>query len=293
MAKALLRFTLKFFSLMPLRANHAIGSFIGFLLYRIPNRLRHVTQTNINRCFKDLPEKKRKNLVYETLKHSGKSLTELGALWHWPLSKIQAKVTQVHNESLLQQAVSSGRGVLCLTPHLGSWELSSLYFADKYPAVCLYRPPRQKVIANYIQNTRERFGTTLVPTSAAGIKALYVSLNAGKTVGLLPDQDPGKNKGVYTTFFGLPCNTMPLVAKLIRKTQAMVLFLTAIRLEHGKGYEIFIEQLDYDLEQMNNEAILEKITSTIETAVRKTPEQYQWTYKRFKYQPDGSRFYSN
>lgn len=291
MRKILIKMVLRFFALLPLPLNHALGASIGWLLYHLHSNFRKTGETNISRCFPGLSKSEQNKLVCDTLKQTAKTLTEMGPLWHWPLKRLQSKVAAVHNMELLANAAKSGRGVLCLTPHYGCWEICSLHFADHYPAVCLYRPPRQKALADYIKITRERFGTTLVPTTPAGIKQLYMTLNQGRIVGLLPDQDPGKNSGIYTTFFGLPCNTMPLVSKLIRKTDPVVLFLYATRLPHGQGFEILIEPFEHDFKNLTNEAILNLMNQSIEKTVKKMPAQYQWTYKRFKYQPDNVRFY--
>jgi KDO2-lipid IV(A) lauroyltransferase len=36
---------------------------------------------------------------------------------------------------------------------------------------------------------------------------------------------------------------------------------------------------------------VQAINAAVEDCIREAPEQYQWEYKRFKKQPDGSEFY--
>ncbi len=291
MTHFLIKVVINILSWLPLRLNHALGSFIGKLLYLMPNKARSTANTNIKLCFPDISIKQQKRLVRQTLQQTGKTITELGPLWNWSMSRIQGLVKKIHNLELLDSAAKSPQGLLCLTPHLGCWEICSLYFAEKYPAICLYRPPRLKTVANFIENSRQRFGTTLVPISASGIKALYKGLSNGKTIGILPDQDPGQGRGIYASFFDIQCNTMPLVAKLIKKTKPNIILMYATRLDRGQGYEIIIEDLNSLANETDDHNILSQMNLAIENNVKKYPAQYQWTYKCFKYQPDDTQFY--
>ena len=56
----------------------------------------------------------------------------------------------------------------------------------------------------------------------------------------------------------------------------------ANRLDNGKGFDLNLEPLDLNL---NSENLLEQVTlmnRTIEELVKRFPEQYMWSYRRFK-----------
>ncbi len=65
-----------------------------------------------------------------------------------------------------------------------------------------------------VRNGRTRTGSTLVPTTAPGIRALYDAFERGRVVALLPDQVPPIGAGGYAPFFGRPALTMTLVQRL-------------------------------------------------------------------------------
>ena len=56
----------------------------------------------------------------------------------------------------------------------------------------------------------------------------------------------------------------------------------------GCRYQIVLERLD-DLPLDDAEACTTAINAAIEAAVRVSPSQYQWEYKRFKRPPGGGK----
>jgi len=190
-------------------------------------------------------------------------------------------------EAPVDGAMKRGRGVLLASPHLGAWELSGLWFASRQPMTTLYRAPRVSAMEPIYSAARRRSGARLHPADATGIRALYQALGNGELVGLLPDQDPGRDKGVFAPFFGVQANTSTLLPRIAQRSKASVLFTFAERLPHCAGYRIHIRPgsdhiADPDLERgalaMNQE---------IEACVRLAPLQYLWTYKRFRVRPPG------
>lgn len=288
----LLQILLKILSFLPLRLIHGFGGFIGLVFYWIPNRTRDITYTNLRLVFPSITKEGLQPLVKSSLMNAGKNVTELAILWHWPFYKIKKSVREVYGMALLDSALKSGRGVLCLTPHLGCWEIVSIYLSDKFRATCLYRPPRLSGLDQTLRKQRERFGTRLVPTTASGVKALMQTLRQGDVVGLLPDQDPGKGSGIFIPFFNIPCNTLALAPRLIKSARPVVLLTFALRRDKGQGYDLHIRSVPNAVYSDDITTSATTINKAIEDAVLLAPAQYQWTYKRFKYQPDGRNFYA-
>ncbi len=101
------------------------------------------------------------------------------------------------------------------------------------------------------------------------------ALKQGEAVGILPDQVPEPDEGAWADFFGQPAYTMTLVGKLAKSAPTTILLAFGERLSWGRGYIIHIEPLDAEPSPQN-------INRGIEHLVRKCPEQYLWSYGRFK-----------
>jgi KDO2-lipid IV(A) lauroyltransferase len=167
--------------------------------------------------------------------------------------------------------------------------LNSLFFANRHPITCLYRPPKLENFEAFLNKARQRSGARLVPTNTAGVKTLYATLAQHDTVGILPDQDPGKGGGIQAPFFGINANTIKLIPRLISKTGARVVMVYARRLPRGRGYHIHYLRPDDDIYSADIASSCKAMNRAVESCIRDNMSQYQWAYKRFKTQADGQR----
>jgi KDO2-lipid IV(A) lauroyltransferase len=219
---------------------------------------------------------------------TAKSFTELGYIWFMNEKKLNRLIEKDSSKSVYDDAVSEGRGLIALPPHLGSWEFLSHYYAQLAPSTCLYRPLRMTKMHKFVLESRERMGARMVPTTPAGIKALYRTLAQKGNLGILPDQDPGLEAGVFAPFFGIPANTMTLVSRLARKNRTPVLVACAQRLPRGRGYHIHARRVSDGIYSEDAVEAAGAINESLELLIREMPEQYFWSYKRFKRRPDDS-----
>lgn len=288
---ALMRAALRLLAWLPLRYAQGIGGTVGRLAGLIPNGLRRVAETNLALCFPELSARNRRRLLAQTLAETGRTAAEMGALWLWPAPRVLALVREVPGDEVLTQALSLGKGLILACPHLGAWELAGLYCATRCKLTALYRPPRMAMLDAMIRRARERSGARLVPTDAVGIRALFQALRHGDAVGILPDQDPGRERGVFAPFFGILTNTMTLVSRLAASTGAPVVLVYAERLPRGAGYRMRFVPAPEDIADPDAKIAAAALNRAVESCARARPEQYQWTYKRFKTRPAGERRY--
>ena len=274
-------------SWLPLPVAQAIGTVIGILAHLVPNSLQRPLRTNIDLCFPTMPPNQRSRLYRQSFIELGHAITEIGALWLWNDDRLMKQVKQVSGEKFLEQGFAKGKGVILALPHLGAWEIMGVYCSRKYPMTSLYRPLRLEALNPFIKQARERFGATLVPTNARGIRALYKALSSNGLVAILPDQDPGREGSVFVPFCGIAASTMTLLPKLANRSGAAIIYGYAERLPKGAGYKIhFIPERSpmpaNDLIQSTT-----MINQGVEKCMRQIPAQYQWSYKRFKTRPEG------
>ncbi|NOY66982.1 MAG: lysophospholipid acyltransferase family protein [Gammaproteobacteria bacterium] len=285
----LARASLTFFALLPLPVNHAIGHIIGLLFYFIPNSAKRITLINLSLCLPELSNRQRQQLTKRSLIETGKSITEMGPAWLWNADKLLDKIIHIENEHVMRDAIAKKNGVIIMAPHLGCWEIIGLYVTSLLPTTSLYRPPKMQAIGNMITTARQRTGATLVPTDTGGVKSILSALSKQECVCILPDQDPGNQGGIFAPFFGQETNTMKLIPRLAQKTGAAVVLTVAKRARFGRGYTLCYHKVD---EGIYSKDLLESATAmnnSIEKYVRETPEQYQWSYKRFKRPKDGKK----
>ena len=276
---------IRLIALLPLPAAYLLGTVIGHITYLLPNSLKRPLKINIDLCFADLPPEKRARLYRDSFLEMTRTAIETGALWLWNKTRILRLIKNVSGEHLLEQGFAKGRGVILAAPHLGAWEIMGLYCSNKYPMTSLYRPVRLTELNPLIKRARERFGATLVPTNASGVRSLYKALEKNELVAILPDQDPGKEGSVFAPFCNTPASTMTLLPRLASKTGATVVYGYAERLPNGAGYHIHFLPASASMAHHDLKQAAVQLNKDVEFCIRQCPEQYQWAYKRFKTRP--------
>ena len=249
---------LRLTALLPLPLAHAVGACCGWLLWWMPNSARRIAARNLALCYPELPVAGRERLLRRNLLETGKLLLELGPLWLWPGER----------------------------PHLGAWEMAGLYYSSRHPLTILYRPSRLG-LDELSRQGRGRLGGKVVATDASGVRALLTALRNGEILGILPDQDPGGEGGVFAPLFGIAASTMTLVSRLALKTGAPVFLTWAERLPRGRGFALHLRALPEVTAAVSLDESAAALNRGVEAAIRSLPAQYLWVYKRFKTRPPG------
>ncbi|HEY8354661.1 MAG TPA: lysophospholipid acyltransferase family protein [Methylophilaceae bacterium] len=277
----MLKTLLRIFARLPLPVVHALGILFGYLYFLTVRRRLHRMRRNLQWVRDFLPQKDHRHLLHANIREIGKGMLETFAIWFRPDASVQRLVRDCQGWEHVEAARAKGRGVIFLTPHLGCYEITAIYHAAHYPISVLYKPPRNPRLARLVEDGRQREGITLAPTNMSGIRTLLKTLKKGGAVGILPDQVPEENEGAWADFFRKRAYTMTLVGKLVEATGATVLLAYGERLPWGRGYVIHIEPLDPE-GRLAGPPTPQDINDSIERLICQCPEQYLWSYDRYK-----------
>jgi Kdo2-lipid IVA lauroyltransferase/acyltransferase len=220
-------------------------------------------------------------------------LTALESLRFWtrPADSNLRRVRAVEGARHLEAALASGRGVIVAAPHHGNWELLNQWLASRTPLAVLYAPPGSGAVEAFLTRARARPGVLPVRADASAVRRLLRRLQDGGVLGILPDQQPKRGEGVFAPFFNQPALTMTLLSRLAARSGATVLLAAAERDPDERGFTIRIEPATAAVTDSDPALAAAALNAAIERVVLRAPLQYQWTYKRFSLQPDGSNPY--
>lgn len=289
----LLRRLIRFFAARSLTFNHRLGTLLGRIFWLLGGKTRRTAADNIARCLPELTTEEQADLVRRSLIETGKTVTELGAIWTWSRRDTEHLVVGSDPRHLLDQALATGRGAILLAPHLGAWELGGLITSLHYPVTVLYRPPREPAFEALLNRVRQRFGARVVPANRHGVKQLLLALRRGELIAILPDQEPSAGEGRFAPFFGHPAYTLTLIHSLIQKTGATALFGWVERLPDAAGFHLHFSPAPPGIRSSDPVESLTAMNAGLADLIRQCPEQYQWTYRRFRRQPEPSHNANN
>lgn len=177
-----------------------------------------------------------------------------------------------------------GRPHIFFTAHMGNFELLPICAATfGLNVTALFRPPNNPYVAKRILETRHTAMGHLVPSKAGAAWALARVLDDGGNVGMLVDQH--FYRGAEGTFFGRPCKTNPLLAKLVRQFDCDVYPTRCIRLPNGRFKLELFEPVSIPRDgqgEVDIDATCQLLNDIVERWVREYPGQWQWFHKRWK-----------
>jgi len=263
---------------LPLRWLHALGALLGRMTYTLSRPYAALTRENLHQANVAEDDAHFAALLKQTVSEAGKGIVELPWVWLRPAEQVLACVMECHGWELVEEAQARGKGLVILTPHIGCFEVIGLYVGVRMPMTCLYRVPKQPWMDSVIRQGRERGLMKLARADIGGVRVLLKALKRGEVIGILPDQVPGNGEGEWLPFFGRPAYTMTLVSRLLEASNASVLMCVAERLPQGKGYSIRFSPLALQ----PGKPLTPQINHQVEMSVRSCPEQYLWSYNRYK-----------
>lgn len=196
------------------------------------------------------------------------------------------------------KALCSDRPVLFLGGHFGNWEISVNTFGHfGFPMGVVARHLDNPYLQKWFKTFRESTGNSLILKQGAGEELAAIMERRGMA-SLLCDQDAGRS-GVFVDFFDRPASTFKSIALLALQYNALIVVGGAFRLPEASqkdgrwirfnlATQDIIDSADFQGANGINE-LTQRFTSSLETLIRKAPEQYFWVHRRWKTPPDARR----
>ena len=262
-----------------------ITSGLARLLLFLKTEAAHVTLINIKIFDPSLSDKAAQDMCLSSLSNSLTLIYELSKLRFSSRLDPGNMIQDVENIDVFEKAQATGRGVLLLMPHLGCWEFMNVFLKGRTKVSALYDKPNVNGLDDFITSTREKFGARMFPISVSGLRHVFKSLERNELLVFLPDQVPDYGaRGFIGTFFGHDAYTSDLVHRVIGKYDSEIVFGLVVR-DFSEGrvkYRICFEKPANEIYSKDVEVHISSLNSSLERLVMKAPEQYQWSYKRYK-----------
>src|SRR5262249_19168895 len=130
----------KFIGALPRPLARAVGIGLGWLIYLLHGKLRHVGMKNLALAYPETTRHQRAQILRGEFTSLGRQLAEVCLFPRLTRENLN-KVVVYDGFENFERALALGKGVLFLTAHLGAWELSAFAHAlQGYPLSVVMRP---------------------------------------------------------------------------------------------------------------------------------------------------------
>jgi KDO2-lipid IV(A) lauroyltransferase len=194
----------------------------------------------------------------------------------------------------LEEGFKKGNGVLCITAHLGNWELMAAYYGLKghTPVNVIARDIYDERINRILLTFRSRYGVKTIlrgrtrrgKSIATSTKEILRVLRRNELLGVLIDQHIRGIDSVPVTFLGVPTTAPSGAASLALASRAEVFFGYTYRGADNR-HHIVIERVDELMRSGDRKRDVlvntSHFTRLIEEKVREFPSQWVWIHDRW------------
>ena len=283
---------LKMIALLPLSFLQLIASFVSLILSSFNSSMKRVTSINLKIAYPELSAEDHADLVKKSIQSQCLTYVEFIKCWGMSPEYSLSLLKDVQGEHFFTDVLANQKGVIVVVPHLGSWELLNAWLNVYAAPVIMYKPNKVKGANRYVLEAREKFNATLVPTDETGIRAIFKHLKQGGLTVILPDHVPKPSGGIFSNFYGQHALSSTLVSKLASKTQCNVIGLSCIRDTHNsQHFSVICHPLSEDILSKDLQLSVDTLNAKIKKMIDIAPEQYIWSYKRFRKTSDDINIY--
>ncbi len=265
---------------LPMGFNLWLGRRCGAVIYALAGKRRNITYANLKAafCAEKTPEEL-KRLTRDIYSHMGETFTELIAMTKVDKDYVE-KYIKIHNLDRVDRASKNPKGMIFASAHFGNWELCCVASVAKgYILHLISRDQKMKRLNELFNKLREMKGNFVI-RKGMDIKNVFRVLHAGKSVGLLGDQNAGAN-GQLVDFFGRPASLAQGPYRFAQKCGAWILPAFIWRVK-GPYHEVMIEEPMVIGEGDDLEPYMQRYNELLEKHIRAHPSQWFWMHKRWK-----------
>lgn len=277
-------------SRLPFPVVYLLSDVIYLILYYIVGYRKEVIHNNLRVAFPDITDKRMKKLTKAITSHFVDSFIEVIKSMGMSKEEMRKRFT-CENIELVNDLAHENRPVICLFGHQASYEWT-MVLTDQmtYPIYAVYKPPRNKKLDQLIQRIRMKFGAYMVAMKNAS-ETMKKNMEDQKNAffALVADQSPMAGSAQYfTEFFGKTSAVFKGGERFGREFNAVVVFMEVTKVKRGYYHSRYVMIAEEGAKTEDWE-ITDRFYELLEDQIRRQPEYYMWSHKRWKASPAKTR----
>lgn len=271
------------FRLIPFRVLYIFSDALRFLFYHVIKYRKNVALDNLRKAFPEKTEKEIRKIAWKSYQNLTDIMLE-SFKGMFVSEKSMRKRMKVINGEVCDYYAEQGKSAIYLTGHCANWEWAIII--DKYlkhKIVSVFKPLKNKRVNDYMKANRERFGMQLIAMKDTR-KAFKNKVPVGLV--LIADQSPSTtHNAIWVDFFNRDTPFIHGPEAYAKKFGLPIVFGEFHRVKRGYYYIEFFDLVN-DPENYNEGQITQIYTKRLEEYIRRKPEYWVWTHKRWKHKRD-------
>lgn len=292
-------------SKLPLNVLYGLIPVFSFLLNRIFGYRKQVIKDNLERALfnAEITATNDENPKETTQKTTQKYYRHLSKLFVESLKGFGIEKAELlerfkcSNPEILDAYFEQGESVILVSSHYANWEWGAiaapLYL--KHKSVCVYKPISNDFFEEKVNKSRTKYGLELVALSNT-YRKIYRQESESKQseIGnkpsayiLVSDQNPSNLKRAHwIDFFGQKTATIHGPALYANRFDLPIFYIDIKEIKQGY-YDCRFEPICTNPKEVEPAEITQRFMTFLEAQIRRQPELWLWSHKRWKHQWKG------
>ncbi|RAV30298.1 lysophospholipid acyltransferase family protein [Sinomicrobium soli] len=270
-------------SLLPFRLLYLLSDLLYFVVYRVVGYRRKTVRSNIELALPELSPAERLAIEKKFYHHLTDLFLEMIKTLSVSVETIEKRFVYTNMEVL--RNIEDQKSIILMFPHYAGWEWTvSLNARVSSEGYAVYKRIRNPYFDRMVKKIRGKFGTILIETREV---IRVIRRNQHKNIpsiyAFLSDQSPLMSKAIYwQDFMGIKVPVHVGAEILAKRTGLAVIYLRMEKLKRGYYQATFVP-LSTAPETIPDYGITDLFLQEVEKQIRKAPEYYFWTHKRWKH----------
>ncbi|MEO9501138.1 MAG: lysophospholipid acyltransferase family protein [Nonlabens ulvanivorans] len=274
-------------SRLPARLTYLLSDFAFLIVYYVIGYRKKVIINNLKIAFPEKSEIELKELCRKTTQHFCDSFIEVIMSMSMSHDEMLSRF-EYTNLELIHQFRDQKRPIIVMFGHQASYEWTMCIdgLVD-YKIIAVYKPLANKYFNKLIVDIRQKFNSTMITMREASNNISQSISNGDMAMyGLIADQSPAKYRAQhFTTFFGKTSAVFMGSEKLAKAHDTAVVYLAVEKIKRGH-YKANFQTITEHAAQTKDWEITDTFLDLLEKQIRKQPEYYLWSHKRWKATPE-------
>jgi len=272
----------------PMSLVYLFSDFLYIVIYRIVGYRKDVVIENLTNSFPDKTENEIKSIASGYYAYMCDLLLEgLKTVW-WDEKYVRDRVV-MHNADLLDQLYDEGKSVVLVMGHLGNWEWAGPCFTlnCKHQLNVVYQPLSNPYFEKMFCKARTKFGTKIIKRKDT-LRTMIAERKELSATAFIADQAPTPvNTAIWIDFLNQDTPVFNGPEKVAKKLDYAVVHIFIERVARGR-YEIHPELITDNPKEFGEDEITKIFFAKLEEAIKKKPETWLWSHRRWKHKREKS-----
>lgn len=272
-------------SKLPLKILYIFSDIIFFLNFYFAGYRKKIITQNIKNSFPEKSSEEIKEIRKKFYLNFSDYLVE--TVKSFSISETESRVRMQHiNQHLFHEAKAEGKNIILLAGHVFNWEWINALAKIIPQSHChpVYRKVNSDFWENQMKKVRNKFGNEALEANEV-IKNIFRNSNDGDSAYMfVADQTPHFSHVNYGLNF-LNQKTPAFIGydKLATRMDLVFIYCEMKKVKRG-FYQVNYHRIYPDGEKFENNEVVKKFHKLLENTIRKNPDNYLWSHRKWKYQ---------